>query len=81
MQVHPYTFRNENSYLHFNFHQDPYQEYDYWINQIGVDGLFTDFTGSFHLYQEHTTPYPKDTKTTKDLLLKIEKMISQYEHA
>ncbi|KAJ3685578.1 hypothetical protein LUZ61_014742 [Rhynchospora tenuis] len=81
LQVHPYTFRNENSYLHFDFHQDPYQEYDYWINQIGVDGLFTDFTGSFHLYQEHTSPYPKDSKTSDDLLRKIEKMISHYENA
>ncbi|KAJ4804497.1 Glycerophosphodiester phosphodiesterase [Rhynchospora pubera] len=55
LEVHPYTFRNENKYLPFDFHQDPYQEFDYWINQIGVDGLFTDFTGSFYLYQEHTS--------------------------
>ncbi|KAF8674485.1 hypothetical protein HU200_048321 [Digitaria exilis] len=41
LQVHPYTFRNENSFLHFDFHQDPYAEYEYWLNEIGVDGLFT----------------------------------------
>lgn len=58
LQVHPYTFRNENKYLHLNFSQDPYKEYDYWINEIGVDGLFTDFTGSFHQYQEWTSPEP-----------------------
>ncbi|KAJ4770784.1 Glycerophosphodiester phosphodiesterase [Rhynchospora pubera] len=25
LEVHPYTFRNENKYLPFDFHQDPYQ--------------------------------------------------------
>ncbi|XP_010537396.1 PREDICTED: glycerophosphodiester phosphodiesterase GDPD6 [Tarenaya hassleriana] len=55
LQVHPYTYRNENQYLHFNFSQDPYKEYGYWINEIGVDGLFTDFTGSLHSFQEWTT--------------------------
>ncbi|CAN6298597.1 unnamed protein product [Urochloa humidicola] len=62
LQVHPYTFRNENSFLHFNFHQDPYVEYEYWLNEIGVDGLFTDFTGSLHKYQEWTMPYPGKEK-------------------
>ncbi|KAL2650514.1 hypothetical protein R1flu_018642 [Riccia fluitans] len=56
LQVHPYTFRNEPQYLHFDFHLDPYQEYEYWINTIGVDGLFTDFTGSLHLFQEWSNP-------------------------
>jgi glycerophosphoryl diester phosphodiesterase len=55
-QVHPYTFRNEYGYLHYDFHQDPFQEYIYWIHTICVDGLFTDFTGSLHLYQEWTSP-------------------------
>ncbi|KAK8621497.1 hypothetical protein V6N13_080931 [Hibiscus sabdariffa] len=45
LQVHPYTFRNENLFLTFNFKQDPYEEYDFWINKIEVDGLFTDFAG------------------------------------
>ncbi|KAB1206795.1 Ninja-family protein AFP2 [Morella rubra] len=63
LQVHPYTFRNENAYLHFDFHQDPYAEYDYWINTIGVDGVFTDFPGSFHNYQELTSPLSTKTKS------------------
>ncbi|CAH9102459.1 unnamed protein product [Cuscuta epithymum] len=56
LQVHPYTYRNEQPYLHFNFSQDPYKEFSWWINQIGVDGLFTDFPGSLHQFQEWTKP-------------------------
>ncbi|XBJ15774.1 hypothetical protein VPH35_007572 [Triticum aestivum] len=65
LQVHPYTFRNENSYLHFNFHQDPYAEYEYWLREIGVDALFTDFTGSLHKYQEWTAPHQNKEKKCK----------------
>lgn len=74
-QVHPYTFRNEYSFLHFNFHQDPYGEYEYWLNEIGVDGLFTDFTGSLHRYQEWTTPYHKKEKSAEALLHEIAYML------
>ncbi|KAK6921001.1 Glycerophosphodiester phosphodiesterase domain, partial [Dillenia turbinata] len=75
LQVHPYTYRNENNFLHFNFHQDPYQEYDYWINQIGVDGLFTDFTGSLHEFQEWATPLYSKDDSASELLHKIASMI------
>ncbi|XP_066164216.1 glycerophosphodiester phosphodiesterase GDPD6 [Oryza sativa Japonica Group] len=78
LQVHPYTYRNENQFLHLNFHQDPYAEYDFWINSMGVDGLFTDFTGSLHRYQELVAPHAKD-ETANSLLVKIAQMISQYE--
>ncbi|KAG8078032.1 hypothetical protein GUJ93_ZPchr0007g4936 [Zizania palustris] len=78
LQVHPYTYRNENQFLHFNFHQDPYAEYDFWINNMGVDGLFTDFTGALHRYQELVSPHPKD-ETANSLLVKIAQMISAYE--
>ncbi|EMS62682.1 Glycerophosphoryl diester phosphodiesterase [Triticum urartu] len=67
LQVHPYTYRNENQFLHFDFHQDPYAEYDFWINTMGVDGLFTDFAGSVHKYQELKSPHPKDA-TANSLL-------------
>ncbi|KAL6885834.1 hypothetical protein ACP4OV_010095 [Aristida adscensionis] len=80
LQVHPYTFRNENSFLHFDFHQDPYAEYEYWLNGIGVDGLFTDFTGSLHKYQEWTTPYPKMEKNAEALLHDIANMLKQDGH-
>lgn len=76
LQVHPYTYRNENQFLHLDFHQDPYAEYDYWINKVGVDGLFTDFTGSLHQYQEWTTKRSKDDKSASSLLHKISFMIS-----
>jgi glycerophosphoryl diester phosphodiesterase len=81
MQVHPYTYRNENQFLHFNFNQDPYEEYDYWINKIGVDALFTDFTGSLHNYQEFTSSLSSndsDNRASK-LLHKIAAMIKSYE--
>ncbi|KAL5723250.1 glycerophosphodiester phosphodiesterase [Ranunculus cassubicifolius] len=73
LQVHPYTYRNENSYLHYDFHQDPYAEYEYWLKTIKVDGLFTDFPGSVHQYQEWA--YPREDKATS-LLHKIESLIS-----
>jgi glycerophosphoryl diester phosphodiesterase len=78
VQVHPYTYRNENQFLHFDFHQDPYAEYDYWLRNIRVDGLFTDFTGSLHNYQEWTSPV-KDLKSANALLHAISGMISSYE--
>lgn len=76
--MHPYTFQNENQYLHFNFSQDPYNEYDYWINKIGVDGLFTDFTGSLHQYQEWTSPFMPGEEGAAKLLNKITLMISKF---
>ncbi|XP_057415765.1 glycerophosphodiester phosphodiesterase GDPD6 [Lotus japonicus] len=75
LQVHPYTYRNENKYLHFNFSQDPYVEYDYWINKVGVDGLFTDFTGSLHNFQEWTSYKSQDASK---LLHKIAQLVSPY---
>lgn len=78
-QVHPYTFRNENSFLHFDFLQDPYAEYDFWINKIGIDGLFTDFTGTFHRYQEATAPLSHESKDgASDILHKIASLINSY---
>ncbi|XVF03186.1 hypothetical protein REPUB_Repub04eG0239600 [Reevesia pubescens] len=76
LQVHPYTFRNENLFLHFNFNQDPYEEYDYWINKIKIDGLFTDFAGSLHNFQKWTSHQREDGASK--LLHKIAKMISSY---
>ncbi|XP_042459886.1 glycerophosphodiester phosphodiesterase GDPD6-like [Zingiber officinale] len=78
LQVHTYTYRNENSYLHFDFHQDPYAEYQYWIDKIGVDGLFTDFTGSLHLYQEWASASGTNEASAFGLLHKISLMISSF---
>ncbi|XP_024976688.1 glycerophosphodiester phosphodiesterase GDPD6-like [Cynara cardunculus var. scolymus] len=79
LQVHPYTYRNENQFLHFNFCEDPYMEFDYWINVIGVDGLFTDFAGSLHHYQEWTAPRSADDLDANKLLQKISSMILKFE--
>ncbi|MGA7954359.1 MAG: esterase-like activity of phytase family protein [Gloeobacterales cyanobacterium] len=43
--VHPYTFRNEGLYLAADYKGDPELEYRQFI-QLGVDGYFTDFSGT-----------------------------------
>ncbi|PON69692.1 Glycerophosphoryl diester phosphodiesterase [Trema orientale] len=78
LQVHPYTYRNENQFLHLNFHEDPYVEYNFWLNHIGVDGLFTDFTGSLHNFQEWTSSQERDKKSASKLLHDIASMIATY---
>ncbi|XAR63810.1 Glycerophosphodiester phosphodiesterase [Bertholletia excelsa] len=78
LQVHPYTYRNENLFLHLNFNQDPYIEYAYWLNHIGVDGLFTDFTGSLHKFQEWNSPHSDSDDDASALLKKIASLILQY---
>ncbi|KAK9278490.1 hypothetical protein L1049_028056 [Liquidambar formosana] len=79
LQVHPYTYRNENIFLHYNFNQDPYEEYEYWIKKIGVDGLFTDFTGSLHNFQQWTSPSNSDDNSSETKLLhRIASMVSAY---
>ncbi|KAG6572901.1 Glycerophosphodiester phosphodiesterase GDPD5, partial [Cucurbita argyrosperma subsp. sororia] len=81
LQVHPYTFRNEYNFVHFNFHQDSYEEFDYWINTIRVDGIFTDFTGSLHHFKKWTSNLPpNDTEeqNASDLLHKISVMLNPY---
>ncbi|XP_010105504.2 glycerophosphodiester phosphodiesterase GDPD6 [Morus notabilis] len=78
LQVHPYTFRNENQFLHLDFHQDPYAEFDFWINQIGIDGLFTDFTGCLHNFQEFTSYKGGDDRSASKLLHEIAKLVFSY---
>ena len=46
---------------------------------MGIDGLFTDFTGSLHNFQEWTTPNRQDDKTASELLHKIAVLASAYE--
>ncbi|XP_078430172.1 glycerophosphodiester phosphodiesterase GDPD6-like isoform X1 [Wolffia australiana] len=78
LQVHPYTYRNENQFLHLDFHQDPYAEYEFWINQVGVDGLFTDFTGSLHKYQQWASPQPPADSSANSLLHQIALLTEAY---
>jgi glycerophosphoryl diester phosphodiesterase len=42
LQVHPYTFRNEDRFLAADYNKDPEAEYRQFI-QLGVDAFFTDF--------------------------------------
>eukprot|EP00892_Ulva_mutabilis_P008511 jgi/Ulvmu1/6031/UM027_0006.1 len=46
MQVHPYTFRNEDSYLAWTWAQDPYPEMYAFVEREGINGFFTDFPAS-----------------------------------
>lgn len=55
LKVHPYTFRNEDRYLAVQFGQDPYAEYEYFM-KMGIDGFFTDHTGSLARYFQYTMP-------------------------
>ncbi|XP_078349890.1 uncharacterized protein LOC144634733 [Oculina patagonica] len=63
LKVHPYTFRNEDSYLAWNYTQDnPYNEYETFLN-IPVDGYFTDFPATLKRfldmeYPTTSTPVP-----------------------
>lgn len=41
--VHPYTFRNESKHLAVNFQGSPLEEYRAYF-ELGVDGVFTDYT-------------------------------------
>ena len=42
LAVHVYTFRNDQK-LAWNFQQDPYEEFRYFIDDLHIDGLFVDF--------------------------------------
>ncbi|CAN6932344.1 unnamed protein product [Brassica oleracea] len=74
-------FKNENEFLHLNFSQDPDKEYEYWINEIGIDGLSTDFTGSLHNYQEWTSPLSETSKSPRQLLGQIVSLVIPYAKA
>jgi glycerophosphoryl diester phosphodiesterase len=43
--VHPYTFRDEAEYLTQTYARDPKAEYKAYF-ELGVDGVFTDFSGT-----------------------------------
>ena len=42
MDVHVFTFRNEDEKLLFEYGQDPYNEFEKFLS-LGIDGYFTDF--------------------------------------
>ena len=61
LKVHAYTFRNEDRYLAWNYTQDPYNEYETFLN-IQIDGYFTDFPASLKKFLDmkyDTKPAPK----------------------
>ncbi len=46
-----YTFRNEYEFLLWDYGQDPYEEYQRFLD-LGIDGYFTDFAASLHRFLE-----------------------------
>ena len=61
LKIHAFTFRNEDRYLAWNYTQDPYNEYETFLN-IQIDGYFTDFPGSLKRLLDmkyYKTPAPK----------------------
>ena len=42
-QIHVWTFRNEYMHLAWNYGQDPYTEYDFFLS-MNIDGYLTDFS-------------------------------------
>ncbi|CAK8686229.1 unnamed protein product [Clavelina lepadiformis] len=52
LEVHAYTFRNEDQFLARDYGSDPYREYEMFV-EIGVDGLFTDFPWSLSRHMEY----------------------------
>lgn len=52
--VHPYTFRNEGSFLASDYKGNPELEFQQFIN-LGVDGYFTDFPGTGDLVRDQIT--------------------------
>lgn len=51
MQVHAYTFRNEDSYLAWTWAQDPFPELFAFLQREGVDGVFSDFPATAAAYR------------------------------
>ncbi|ELU07548.1 hypothetical protein CAPTEDRAFT_94489 [Capitella teleta] len=47
LRVHPFTMRNEYSYLPWDYGQDPAEEYLDFL-KLGADGLFTDFPSTYY---------------------------------
>ena len=61
LKVHAFTFRNEDKYLAWNYTQDPYNEYQTFLN-TKIDGYFTDFPGSLKRFLDmeyYTAPTSK----------------------
>ncbi|KAG2435711.1 hypothetical protein HXX76_006909 [Chlamydomonas incerta] len=50
MQAHPYTFRNEARYLTYGAFATAMDEFEFFFVKLGLEGAFTDYTGSLRQY-------------------------------
>ncbi|MBD2294688.1 glycerophosphodiester phosphodiesterase [Anabaena sphaerica FACHB-251] len=53
LQVHAWTFRNENYFLPLDFQDNPQEEYKLFF-KLGIDGVFSDFTDTAVAVREAT---------------------------
>jgi len=68
VKVHPWTFRNENKYLLYDYESDPYLEYEKFY-QLGVDGYFTDFSATCKRFLDSKKTESLDCSNNSSLLL------------
>jgi len=66
--VHPWTLRNEDRYLAWDFQQDVHKAFDHFL-ALNVDGLFTDFPKS--LVDHLDDLYKTDGTTSKASTIEI----------
>jgi glycerophosphoryl diester phosphodiesterase len=52
--VHAWTFRNENCFLPLDYQNNPKAEYKLFF-ELGIDGVFTDFTDNAYAVLRNTT--------------------------
>jgi len=55
LRVHPYTFRNEDEFLNFDYEVDPYEELQVF-SDMKIDGYFTDFPKTLSRFLIMQTP-------------------------
>ena len=64
LRVHPFTFRNEDEYLAWDYMQDPALEYMKFL-QLGVDGYHTDFSHTLSRVLDVAYGEPCDTSAAQ----------------
>ena len=67
LDVHAFTFRNEDEKLLFEYGQDPYNEFEKFLN-LGIDGYFTDFPATAKRFLDTASSNTSNNTTSKYLI-------------